>query len=111
MGPTRASAAARAVSTIFEMVAVIARRLVGDGVGAIFGDGFSGFTARLTERRARRLAVHPLVEHVEQDRVVPHAAVRRNTPWGLDCVDERALPRSRAKVIRLTARKAVRIDD
>ena len=75
-------------------VAAIARRLVGDTVVDVFGEGFVGFTARLNERNARVLAAHPLVEQVEQDRVVHLAAAQRNAPWGLDRVDGRSLPRS-----------------
>ncbi|WP_170047313.1 putative Ig domain-containing protein [Couchioplanes caeruleus] len=75
-------------------VAAVAQRLVGDDVVNVFGEGFSGFTVRLSERRARILAAHPLVQHVEQNRVVQQATVQRNATWGLDRVDERSLPRS-----------------
>ncbi|AXX29091.1 S8 family peptidase [Actinosynnema pretiosum subsp. pretiosum] len=53
---------------------------------------FHGFTARLTDRQARRLAAHPDVELVEQDQVVRPYAVQTNPPWHLDRLDQVALP-------------------
>jgi subtilisin family serine protease len=60
---------------------------------------FGGFSATLTPKQARRLAADPAVEYVEQDQVV-HAngvgalATQANAPWGLDRIDQRALPLS-----------------
>ncbi|ONI80612.1 peptidase S8 [Saccharothrix sp. ALI-22-I] len=55
---------------------------------------FGGFTASLTPQQARRLAADPAVEYVEQDQVVHANASQPNAPWGLDRIDQRALPLS-----------------
>ena len=52
-----------------------------------------GFSARMTERQARRLAADPAVAYVEQDQVVTAAGEQLNPPsWGTDRVDQRTLP-------------------
>jgi subtilisin family serine protease len=51
-----------------------------------------GFSARMSETQARRLAANPAVARVEQDSVVRLAATQNNPTWGLDRVDERTLP-------------------
>ncbi|MFT7838645.1 S8 family peptidase [Saccharothrix sp. BKS2] len=65
-----------------------------DRITRAFPGPFRGFAATLTGREARRLAADPGVEYVEQDRVlraVP-ARTRPGAPWGLDRIDQRALP-------------------
>ncbi len=63
------------------------------GVERVFSGPFKGFSAKLTERQARRLAGDPAVEYVEQDQVVRAAPVTQpNAPWGLDRIDQRKLP-------------------
>ncbi|GAB7044219.1 MULTISPECIES: S8 family serine peptidase [Catenuloplanes] len=52
-----------------------------------------GFEARLTERAARRLAADPVVASVTQNATVTGSDVQSPTPsWGLDRIDQRALP-------------------
>lgn len=49
---------------------------------------------RMTEARARALAQNPKVAWVEEDSEVSVSAVRSNALWGLDRIDQRALPLS-----------------
>jgi subtilisin family serine protease len=56
-----------------------------------------GFHARMTAEQARHLAADPAVQYVEQDAAVDLAAVTQRQPtWGLDRIDQRALPLSRS---------------
>ena len=58
-----------------------------------------GFTANLTEKAAKRLAANPNVSSVEQDRAVRMTADTQSAaPWGLDRIDQRALPLSNTYV-------------
>ncbi|GAB3447739.1 S8 family peptidase [Actinophytocola sediminis] len=53
----------------------------------------NGFSVELSERQAKRLAADPAVRYVEQNRTISVAEVQTNPPsWGLDRVDQRALP-------------------
>ncbi|WP_367138098.1 S8 family serine peptidase [Saccharothrix sp. HUAS TT1] len=51
-----------------------------------------GFSAAMTEAQARRLAADPVVEYVEQDGVAHATETQENPTWGLDRVDQKALP-------------------
>ncbi|MFE9747495.1 S8 family peptidase [Saccharothrix saharensis] len=53
---------------------------------------FGGFAASLTPKQARRLAADPAVAYVEQDQVVHANSTQPNAPWGLDRIDQPALP-------------------
>ncbi|MFY1633044.1 S8 family peptidase [Solwaraspora sp. WMMB335] len=67
----------------------------GASVRHVFSAAVDGFTARMSETAARRLAAHPAVAYVEQDHAIaPLAAgVQLNPPsWGLDRIDQRNLP-------------------
>src|SRR5262249_31160264 len=59
-----------------------------------YGDALNGFSAQLSEKDAKRLAADPSVAYVEQDGVVSIDATQTNPPWGLDRIDQRALPLS-----------------
>lgn len=64
---------------------------------AEFALAVQGFTARMPPQAAARLERDPEVEYVEPDRVVTATgAVQNDPPWGLDRVDQRPLPLSRA---------------
>ncbi|MFJ9753165.1 S8 family peptidase [Streptomyces chartreusis] len=53
----------------------------------------NGYAVRLTEQQAERLAAHPAVESVVQDQIITASATQPNPPsWGLDRIDQRALP-------------------
>jgi subtilisin family serine protease len=52
-----------------------------------------GFHATMTDRQARRLAADPAVRYVEQDATV---AMTGTPTWGLDRIDQRALPLSKS---------------
>ncbi|MEV0449380.1 S8 family peptidase [Streptomyces sp. NPDC050600] len=66
----------------------------GGTVGKTFGSALNGYTARLDAGAARRLAADPAVASVEQDQVVRADATQSSAPWGLDRVDQAALPLS-----------------
>ncbi|WP_435615246.1 S8 family serine peptidase [Streptomyces coelicoflavus] len=52
-----------------------------------------GFSVRMSESDARRLAADPAVAYVERDRRASISGTQSPTPsWGLDRVDQRALP-------------------
>ncbi|AGL21188.1 S8 family peptidase [Actinoplanes sp. N902-109] len=64
-----------------------------------------GFQAGLTELAARRLAANPAVEYVEQDATVHVADVstQNDPPWGIDRIDQKALPLSETYTYRSAA--------
>ncbi|MEU5696305.1 S8 family peptidase [Actinosynnema sp. NPDC020468] len=64
----------------------------GDRVTRAFTGSYRGFAVRLTARQARRLAADPAVAYVEQDQVVRANSTQKDAPWGLDRIDQRALP-------------------
>lgn len=65
----------------------------GGAVGLVYRHALRGFEARLSERGARRLAADPAVASVTQNQTVSVADTQSPTPtWGLDRVDQRALP-------------------
>jgi len=51
-----------------------------------------GFLARLTAEEAARIAHDPAVAYVEKDVPVHVASTETNAPWGLDRIDQSALP-------------------
>jgi subtilisin family serine protease len=58
-----------------------------------YADALRGFSARMSEAEARRLATDPSVNYVEQDRTVKIAVTQSPAPsWGLDRIDQRNLP-------------------
>ncbi|MET9348305.1 S8 family peptidase [Streptomyces termitum] len=66
----------------------------GGKVGKTFGAALNGYTATLDAAAARRLAADPAVATVEQNRTVRADATQTNAPWGLDRIDQAALPLS-----------------
>ncbi|MDS0135798.1 MULTISPECIES: S8 family peptidase [unclassified Amycolatopsis] len=70
----------------------LARRYSGT-VGRIYTQNLAGFSVRLDEKHAKRLAADNAVAFVEQDKTIHTEAVQQNPPsWGLDRVDQRNLP-------------------
>src|SRR5687767_15301835 len=51
-----------------------------------------GFSVRMPEQQALRLADDPRVAFVEEDGVVSLGAVQTGATWGLDRIDQRDLP-------------------
>ncbi|MGI5260170.1 S8 family peptidase [Streptomyces angustmyceticus] len=65
----------------------------GGTVRRSFGTAFTGYAAAMTGAQARRVAADPRVAYVEQDAEVSGSAVQDNPPsWGLDRIDQHALP-------------------
>src|SRR6185436_15415176 len=63
--------------------------------GAQIVQGFSSiraFVANMHDADARALAEDPMVEYVEEDGVVSIATAEPAASWGLDRIDQRALP-------------------
>jgi subtilisin family serine protease len=72
----------------------LASRL-GGTVRRAYSAALHGFSARLTERQARRLAASPAVAYVQQDRRVAMADTQVGPPsWGLDRIDQLNRPLS-----------------
>ncbi|SDF97517.1 Serine protease, subtilisin family [Lentzea fradiae] len=68
----------------------------GSGVGHTYTAALRGFSGTMSRQAAKRLAADPAVSHVVQDRTVRLAADQADPPsWGLDRVDQRALPLDR----------------
>ncbi|MGB2336162.1 MAG: S8 family serine peptidase [Alcanivorax sp.] len=69
--------------------------LAGIGGGEVlytYDHALLGMTVRLTNLQASLLGILPGVISVEPDRMVTTVAVQSNTTWGLDRVDQPALP-------------------
>ena len=67
----------------------------GGSVKRTFGAALNGYTANLSESEAKRLAADPAVAAVEQDQTVRAADITQSSaPWGLDRIDQAALPLS-----------------
>ncbi|MGI5506110.1 S8 family peptidase [Lentzea sp. CA-135723] len=65
----------------------------GGQVGYVYDTVFQGFSVKMSDAQARRLAADPSVEYVERDQVVSIQATQVNPPsWGLDRIDQRNLP-------------------
>jgi subtilisin family serine protease len=68
----------------------------GGAVHAAYGTAVRGFTTRMSQAKARRLAADPAVAYVEQDRQVRITGTQTSPPsWGLDRIDQRDLPLSK----------------
>lgn len=66
----------------------------GASLDKVYGEALNGFSARLPERAAKRLAADPAVAYVEQNHTVSAATTQSNPPWGLDRIDQRSRPLS-----------------
>ena len=60
--------------------------------GHVYQRALKGFSVRLNEQQAARLAEDPRVDFVEEDAVVSLGATQTNATWGLDRIDQRDLP-------------------
>lgn len=66
----------------------------GGTVSRVFGHAVEGYSAHLTAGQAARLAADPAVASVEADQSIRIADTQTGAPWGLDRIDQRALPLS-----------------
>jgi subtilisin family serine protease len=65
----------------------------GGRLGKVYQHAVRGFEVAVSEKQARQLAADPAVEFVEQNHVVHVDGTQSPTPsWGLDRIDQRALP-------------------
>lgn len=60
--------------------------------GHIYQRAIKGFSVRMPEQQALRLADDPRVAFVEEDAVVSLGATQTGATWGLDRIDQRDLP-------------------
>ena len=76
----------------------LARRLAagnGASVRHTYQHAIKGFSANMSEQAAAALARNPNVAYVEQDQAVSKSEMQSGAPWGLDRIDQRALPLSK----------------
>jgi aqualysin 1 len=70
-------------------------RKVGAVPTHVYSHAIHGFSARMSEEEAVTLSEDDRVRFVEEDSVVEAIATQSSPPWGLDRIDESALPLSR----------------
>jgi len=80
-----------------EVLAVAdAEQSAGSNVTAVYTRVLNGFAAELSAESLARLSGDPVVESIERDQVasvsVESFATQTSPPWGLDRIDQRALP-------------------
>jgi subtilisin family serine protease len=75
----------------------------GGTVGRSFSSTLKGFSARLTEKAAKRLAANPIVDYVQQDKTVRVSGSESGAPWGLDRIDQQYRPLDGAYTYASTA--------
>jgi subtilisin family serine protease len=64
-------------------------------LGYVYQRALHGFSVEMSETEARRLATNPDVDYIEQDQAARVADTQENPPsWGVDRIDQRALPLS-----------------
>ena len=78
--------------TSIARIASTLTRLYGGRADYIYNTAFVGFAAKMSRLQAERLAADDRVRFVEQDSKVKLVASQRNPPWGLDRIDQAALP-------------------
>src|SRR5690606_2200913 len=83
----------RAATALREVTASLAARSDAR-VERTYQNALTGFAAELSPAAAEALRKDPRVRYVEPDRRVWKVATQNNATWGLDRVDQRALPLS-----------------
>ncbi|MFF1297744.1 MULTISPECIES: S8 family peptidase [unclassified Streptomyces] len=84
-------------STGFKSTSTAGKNLVKEYGGAVrktFATALNGYSATLSAAEAKRLAADPAVASVEQNQRVHADATQTSAPWGLDRIDQAALPLS-----------------
>lgn len=66
----------------------------GGEVTGVYAHALNGFSARMSEEGALKLSEDPRVRFVEEDSIVDINVTQTNAPWGLDRIDQVALPRN-----------------
>ncbi|MGH3323147.1 MAG: S8 family peptidase [Streptomyces sp.] len=69
----------------------------------VYSEALRGFSAKMTQTQARKLAADHRVDYVEQDSKVTATDTQPNATWGLDRVDQRDLPLSGTYTYNTTA--------
>lgn len=67
-------------------------RAAGGTLRFVYDAAIKGFSAKLPDAAVEGLRRNPLVLRVEQDQEYHSTDVESNAPWGLDRIDQRALP-------------------
>jgi subtilisin family serine protease/regulation of enolase protein 1 (concanavalin A-like superfamily) len=75
-----------------EAIGLEAARLFGGRLKHIYRGALRGFAIRIPEAIAARLADDPRVDFVAEDGLVRASTIQAAAPWGLDRLDQRALP-------------------
>jgi serine protease len=75
----------------------------GANVGFLYEHALRGFSARMSERQAERLAQDPRVEYVEENGRAWPAATQSNATWGLARIDDREINFDATYVYNTTA--------
>jgi subtilisin-like proprotein convertase family protein/subtilisin family serine protease len=76
----------------------------GGTVGHVYRNALRGFEVSMSAAAASRLAAHPSVRYVEQNHRVTTMDTQAPTPsWGLDRIDQRALPLNNSYTYPTTA--------
>jgi subtilisin family serine protease len=71
----------------------LSRDFAGDrNGGQTYKHAIKGFSVRMSEERAAKLADDPRVAFVEEDGIVSVVATQTNATWGLDRIDQRNRP-------------------
>lgn len=71
----------------------LSREFSGDRNGGhTFRRALKGFSVRMSEQQAQRMADDPRVEFVEEDGEVTASATQTGATWGIDRIDQRDLP-------------------
>src|SRR5919109_1315855 len=67
-----------------------------------FHRALKGFTVRMPEALARRMAADPVVLFVEEDQIMQASVTQSGATWGLDRIDQRNLPLNGTYVYNFT---------